>query len=162
MNRIQPFRRMEIITSLQRPPQVKFSDLQEMAGGDSGCCLITTRLHFDLRVDFFRQSDDRVIATFTVQTDNKELSFENVGGLETARLNIFGRITAVSGKRSGIFEDSVMTKHRRPSFRGKGQKVHLSEGRRPNARYVQGRRRRPRRRHGQQRHRQSRLYRPAL
>jgi len=104
-----PFRRMEIITSLQRPPQVKFGDLQEMAGGDSGILLDKDPLAFDLRVDFFRQSDDRVIATFTVQTDNKELSFENVGGLETARLNIFGRITAVSGKRSGIFEDSVVT-----------------------------------------------------
>ena len=29
------------------------------------------------------------------------------GGLEPATMNIFGRITAVSGKRSGIFEDSV-------------------------------------------------------
>src|SRR6185369_6589744 len=32
-----------------------------------------------------------------------------LGGLETATMNIFGRITAVSGKRSGIFEDSVTT-----------------------------------------------------
>ena len=104
-----PFRRMEIITSLQRPPQVKFSDLQGIAGGDSGVLFDKEPLQFDLRVDFFRQSDDRVIATFTVQTDNKELSFEKVGGLETAKINIFGRITAVSGKRSGIFEDSVTT-----------------------------------------------------
>ena len=33
----------------------------------------------------------------------------SVGGLQTAKMNIFGRITAVSGKRSGIFEDSVTT-----------------------------------------------------
>ena len=46
---------------------------------------------------------------FTVQTGNKELKFEDVGGLATARINIFGRVTAVSGKRSGIFEDSVVT-----------------------------------------------------
>lgn len=104
-----PFRRMEIITSLQRPPQVKFGDLQEIAGGDSGLLFDKDPLEFDLRVDFFRQSDDRVIAAFTVQTPNKELTFEPVGGLPTARMNIFGRITAVSGKRSGIFEDSVAT-----------------------------------------------------
>lgn len=102
-----PFRRMEIITSLQRPPAVKFGDLQTLAGGDSGV-LDNNPLAFDLRVDFFRQSDDRVIATFTVQTGNKELTFKDEGGLETARMNIFGRITAVSGKRSGIFEDSVV------------------------------------------------------
>lgn len=100
-----PFRRLEIITALQRPPQVKFSDL---AGGDSGV-LDNNPLPFDLRVDFFRQSDDRVIATFTVQADNRELQFEESGGLKQARMNIFGRITAVSGKRSGIFEDSVTT-----------------------------------------------------
>ena len=100
------FRRMEIEAGLQRPPAVKFSDLQGLAGGDSGV-LEESNLNFDLRVDFFRQSDDRVITTFTVQTNNKELSFESVGGLEQASMNIFGRITAVSGKRSGIFEDSV-------------------------------------------------------
>ncbi len=100
------FRRMEIISGLQRPPSVKFSDLQGIAGGDSGV-LDNNPLNFDLRVDFFRQSDDRVITTFTVQTHNKDLSFESVGGLQQASMNIFGRITAVSGKRSGIFEDSV-------------------------------------------------------
>lgn len=103
-----PFRRMEIMTNLMRPPQVKFSDLQGLAGGDSGV-LDNNPLDFDLRVDFFRQSDDRVITAFTVQTNNKDLTFEQVGGLEQATMNIFGRVTAVSGKRSGIFEDSVST-----------------------------------------------------
>ena len=100
------FRRMEIAVGLQRPPAVKFSDLQGIAGGDSGV-LDNNPLNFDLRVDFFRQSDDKVVTAFTVQASNKELTFEQVGGLEQATMNIFGRITAVSGKRSGIFEDSV-------------------------------------------------------
>ncbi|MEP6849274.1 MAG: GWxTD domain-containing protein [Acidobacteriota bacterium] len=100
-----PFRRMEIINDLQRPPQVKFSDLQ---GTLSDSPVIDKNpLNFDLRVDFFRQSEDRVITTFTVQAANKELSFKDAGGLQAATMNIFGRITAVSGKRSGIFEDSV-------------------------------------------------------
>ncbi|HEX8370218.1 MAG TPA: GWxTD domain-containing protein [Pyrinomonadaceae bacterium] len=101
-----PFRRMEIIANLQRPPQVKFSDLQ--ANLESPV-IDNNPLDFDLRVDFFRQSDERVVTAFTIQTDNKELVFEQIGGLETARMNIFGRITAVAGKRSGIFEDSVTT-----------------------------------------------------
>lgn len=101
-----PFRRLEIQNNLFRPPSVKFGDLQGIAGGDSGV-LDNNPLKFDLRVDFFRQSDDRVITAFTVQTVNKELTFEQIGGLEQATMNIFGRITAVSGKRSGIFEDSV-------------------------------------------------------
>ncbi len=102
-----PFRRMEIISNLQRPPQVKFSDLQ---GSITDSAVIDNNpLDFDLRVDFFRQSDDRVITAFTVQAENKELSFDDAGGLQQARMNIFGRVMAVSGKRSGIFEDSVTT-----------------------------------------------------
>lgn len=103
-----PFERMRIINDLHRPPQVKFSDLAGIAGGESGV-LDQDTVDFDVQVDFFRQSDDRVVATFTVQTENKELAFESEGELQTARMNIFGRITAVSGKRSGIFEDSVVT-----------------------------------------------------
>lgn len=102
-----PFRKLEVQTALSRPPAVKFSDLQGLAGGDSGTILDKNPLDFDLRVDFFRQSDDRVITTFTVQATNKELTFEQIGSLQQATMNIFGRITAVSGKRSGIFEDSV-------------------------------------------------------
>lgn len=101
----QPFRRLEIITNLQRPPQVKFNDLQASLS-DSGL-IDNNPLDFSLQVAFFRQSDDRVMTTFTVQADNRELVFEDVGGVPTARMNVFGRITSVSNKRTGIFEDSV-------------------------------------------------------
>ncbi|MCU0237835.1 MAG: GWxTD domain-containing protein [Pyrinomonadaceae bacterium] len=102
-----PFRRLEILNGLQRPPQVKFTDLQGTLADSA--LLDNNPLDFELRLDFFRQSDDRVITTFTVQAQNNELAFEDVGGLQAAKMNIFGRITAVSGKRSGIFEDSVVT-----------------------------------------------------
>lgn len=102
-----PFRRLEIQSALSRPPAVKFSDLQSSLTDSP--VVDTNPIDFDVRVDFFRQSEEKVVATFTVQASNKELSFDSVGGLETAKMNIFGRITAVSGKRSGIFEDSVTT-----------------------------------------------------
>jgi hypothetical protein len=66
-------------------------------------------LNFDIRVDFFRQSDERVITAFTIQTANSELSFSDSGGLQQARINIFGKITSVAGRRVGIFEDPVIT-----------------------------------------------------
>jgi hypothetical protein len=102
-----PFRRLEVQAGLMKPPAVKFSDLQGIAGGDSGSILDKDPVEFDVRIDFFRQSENQVMTAFTVQTNNKELKFDSVGGLEQATMNIFGRITAVSGKRSGIFEDSV-------------------------------------------------------
>lgn len=101
------FRKMEIQAGLFHPPAVKFSDLQSSLTDSP--VIDNNPLQFDLRIDFFRQSDDRIITAFTVQTNNKELGWEQSGGLETATMNIFGRITAVSGKRSGTFEDSVTT-----------------------------------------------------
>jgi GWxTD domain-containing protein len=101
-----PFSRLQLLADLQRPPQVKFNDL---AGLTNTPAIEDNPLNFDVRVDFFRQSDERVITAFTIQTDNKDLVFQDSGGLLQARINIFGRITSVAGRRSGIFEDPVIT-----------------------------------------------------
>lgn len=104
-----PFSRLQLLTDLQRPPQVKYADLQSsLAGGDSPI-IGDDPLDFDVRVDYFRQTDDKVVTAFTIQADNSDLVFKDSGGVQTATLNIFGRITAVNGKRSGIFEDPVTT-----------------------------------------------------
>lgn len=102
-----PFSRLQILTDLQRPPQIKFNDL---ASAVNTPIIEDNPLSFDLRVDFFRQSDDRVITAFTIQTDNQNLVFKDSGGLQQAQLNIFAKITHVSGRRAGIFEDPVVTR----------------------------------------------------
>jgi GWxTD domain-containing protein len=102
-----PFSRLQLLADLQRPPQIKFNDLNAVAS--TGAVVEDNPLEFDVRIDFFRQSDERVVTAITIQTENKDLTFKDVGGVQEARLNIFGRITAVSGKRAGIFEDPVTT-----------------------------------------------------
>ena len=62
-----------------------------------------------VQISYFRQSDQRVIVAFTVQTDNRDLVFRDIGGIQTARLNIAGRITNLAGRRVGFFEDAVST-----------------------------------------------------
>src|ERR1044072_5652177 len=66
-------------------------------------------LEFQVQVHFFRQSDNRVLAAITIQTNNSELSFTNSGGLLIAHMNITGRLTTIAEKRVGKFEDSVVT-----------------------------------------------------
>ncbi|HEY6245658.1 MAG TPA: GWxTD domain-containing protein [Pyrinomonadaceae bacterium] len=66
-------------------------------------------LEFQVQVHFFRQSDNRVLAAVTIQTNNSELSFTNRGGLLIAHMNITGRLTTIAEKRVGKFEDSVVT-----------------------------------------------------
>ena len=102
------FDRQQRIAQLETPPQVKFTTLRDLVNSGSGV-IDNNALDFAVRVDYFRQSENSVIAAFSVQTQNKDLIFKQSGGLNTATVNIFGRITAISNHRSGIFEDSVTT-----------------------------------------------------
>lgn len=101
-----PFSRLQLLSDLNKAPQVKYNDL---AGITNQPTVEDNPLAFDVRVDFFRQSDDRVITAITIQTENSNLVFKDSGGLQTARINIFGKITSVAGRRVGIFEDPVIT-----------------------------------------------------
>src|SRR5437667_1329849 len=102
-----PFSRLQLIADLSRPPAIKYNELASAVNTpvieDNPLCLAP-------RVDFCRQSDERVITAFTIQTENHNLLFQDSGGLQQAQLNIFGKITHVSGRRAGIFEDPVVTR----------------------------------------------------
>jgi len=100
-----PFSRLQLIADLSRPPVVKNAELASLLTGSG--TIEDNPLNFDMRIDFFRQSDERVVTAFTIQTENKELAFTDIGGVQTARMNIFGRITSVAGRRVGVFEDAV-------------------------------------------------------
>ncbi len=102
-----PFTRLQLITDLQRAPQVKFTDLQTDLTGKPQ--FDDNPLVFDVRVDFYRQSDERVVTAFTLQTENKDLTFLDKGGVQTAQMNIFGKVTSVAGRRVTTFEDPVTT-----------------------------------------------------
>ncbi len=100
-----PFSRLQLLTDLQRAPVIKNGELSSLL--TTGNTIEDNPLNFDMRIDFFRQSDESVVTAFTIQTENKELAFKDIGGIQTARMNIFGRITSVAGRRVGVFEDAV-------------------------------------------------------
>ena len=102
-----PFERLAQQAALFRPPPIKNKELEGVLSSSGG--VVDNPLDFDLRVDYFRQADDRVMTAFTIQTDNKDLTFTDVGGIQRAQMNIFTRITAVNGRRVTTFEDSVTT-----------------------------------------------------
>ena len=106
VNKTAPLRALQLLADLSRPPQVKFNDLASAVNTPT---IDENPLNFDVRVDFFRQSDERVITAITIQVENKDLVFQDSGGLQQARINIFGRITSVAGRRAGVFEDPVIT-----------------------------------------------------
>jgi len=101
-----PFTRLQLLADLSKPPQIKFNDLQTAV--NTGV-VEDNPLEFDVRVDYFRASDEKIMTAFTIQAENRALSFADSGGIQTARMNIFGRLTSVAGRRAGTFEDPVIT-----------------------------------------------------
>ena len=104
-----PFRKLETITAMDRNPPLKNGGILDGLGLVGGPVVDNNPLFFDVRVDLFRQSEDRVLAVFTAQANNRQFTFNDVGGLQTANLNIVGRVTSVAGRRAGTFEDVVST-----------------------------------------------------
>ncbi|MBA3247882.1 MAG: GWxTD domain-containing protein [Pyrinomonadaceae bacterium] len=102
-----PFSRLQLLVDLQRAPAIKNPELAALLTSSPN--VEENALNFDLRIDFFRQSEERVVTAFTIQTENNELAFADIGGVQTARMNIFGRIVSLAGRRVGTFEDVVTT-----------------------------------------------------
>ncbi len=102
-----PFAIMELHKDLEKAPEFK----RRIDGGilTGTPALDQNALDFDIRADYFKQSDNRVLTAFTIQTTNKELVFQDSGGLQTARLNILGRVSTIADRRVGAFEDVVAT-----------------------------------------------------
>ncbi|HEX6718112.1 MAG TPA: GWxTD domain-containing protein [Pyrinomonadaceae bacterium] len=101
-----PFEVLDLITTLERdlPFERNF-----MGASTDTPVAYENPINFETQINYFKQSDDRVLVLLTLQTDNDQLSFTNSGGIETARLNIFGRVITVANRPVGKFEDSVST-----------------------------------------------------
>ncbi len=103
-----PFRWQELTGILNAPlPGVKLDPF--VLDGISTPRIEDNPLSFETSFGFFKLDDNRVITTITVQTDNKELSFHDSGGIQVASMNVVGRVTNVSGRRVSFFEDAVKT-----------------------------------------------------
>ena len=101
-----PFEMLNLLTSLERDQSFE----RNFLGTSISTPVVDDNpINFETQFNYFKQSDDRVLAVLTVQTDNNQLSFENSGGIETARLNIFGRVITLANRSTGKFEDSVTT-----------------------------------------------------
>jgi len=101
------FEWMDLLRLRDEAPPVDFD--RPNGTGTNTPILTDNLLNSTVQVSFFRQSNDRVIVAFTVQTDNRDLVFKDVGGVQRAMVNIAGRITSVAGRRVGFFEDAVTT-----------------------------------------------------
>src|SRR2546427_1333077 len=97
------FNRLELFAKIQKPPPVKFKDLEELVSSR----IVRNQVHFDYRFDFLRVTSDTVLVPITVQVPNRQLTFQNREGVHSAVLNLFGRISTLSGRIVQTFEDVI-------------------------------------------------------
>jgi GWxTD domain-containing protein len=99
----RPFDMIEQLAKLNAPPPIKFKDLEEVVNHKISFNLMP----FDMRTDFVRITTDTVLVPISIQMKNKDMSFVNKDGVQRAAVNIFGRLTTMTGKVITTFEDTV-------------------------------------------------------
>ncbi len=85
-------------------PAIKFKDLAEAVGHH----ITYNPMPFDVRVDFVKITSDTVLVPITVQLKNRDITFNDKEGVQHGVVNIFGRVTSLSGKVMQTFEDTVI------------------------------------------------------
>jgi GWxTD domain-containing protein len=98
------FERLETFAKLNKAPAVKFKDLENELVSHK---IILNPMPFDVRADFVKVTSDTVLVPVTVQIKNRDITFQNKDGVERGTVNIFGRVTTLTGKIVQTFEDTV-------------------------------------------------------
>lgn len=102
--RMNPFERLALYAKVTRAPeQVRFRELQELVISR----IVRNQLAFDYRFDYLRVSGDTVLVPITVQVSNRQMTFRAIDGIHSATLNLYARITTITGRRVQIFEDII-------------------------------------------------------
>jgi GWxTD domain-containing protein len=97
------FTRLENYAHAFQPPPVKFKDLEAVVTSR----LVRDQVKFDYRFDFLRITSDTVLVPITVQIPTRQLMFIEKSGVDTATLNLFARITTLTGRIVQTFEDTL-------------------------------------------------------
>lgn len=98
------FTRLELYAKVQRPPEVKYKDLEAIVTSR----MVRDQLRFNYRTDFLKVTSDTVLVPVTIQVPNNQLQFKSKEGVHSAELNIFGRVSTLTGRVVTTFEDPVM------------------------------------------------------
>ena len=103
MVQTKEFDRLEQFAKLQAAPKVKFTDLEEAVNSK----VILNPMPFDVRTDFVKVTSDTVLVPVTIQLRNRDITFVNKDGIQRGTVNIFARLTTLTGKIVQTFEDTV-------------------------------------------------------
>jgi len=97
---IDEFENMDTFFKAQKPPQ-HLKDLEAVVSAR----IVRDQIHMNYRADFLRVTGDSVLVPITLQIPNRELHFTEKNGVQSATLNLYARITTLSGRVAQTFEE---------------------------------------------------------
>ena len=97
------FNRLDLYAKVQKPPEVKFKDLEAIVTAR----IVRDQLKFTWRTDFLKVTNDTVLVPITIQVANGQLAFQSKEGIHSATMNVFGRVSTLTGKVVQTFEEPV-------------------------------------------------------
>jgi len=102
-NRMNQFERLQQFANLQKPPSIKFKDLEAAVNSTVKYNLLPIKV----RADYMRMTSSTILTNVTAQLEKKDLQFGDKEGVSKAVVNIYGRITSMSRRVVNVFEDVV-------------------------------------------------------
>lgn len=100
-----PFEQYERFVSIQQPRQIKYEDLKEIVKVN----LSYQNLPFRFRQHTLKLNDAQVIVPMSVELENRELTFVEEGGVQLARVGVYGVISNISNRVILEFDDDLVT-----------------------------------------------------
>ena len=97
------FTRLGLEAKLFKPPAVKYKDLEAAVSSS----IRYNTLPFKVRADYIRITASTVLTTITIQFERRDLQFQQKDDVAKATVNIFGRVTSITGRIVNTFEDPV-------------------------------------------------------
>ena len=102
-SRTNQFDRLDQFTKLQKPPEVKFKDLEAVVNSRISYNILPV----EVRTYYFPLTESSVLTSVTLQFNNKDLQFQSKEGVQKAVVNILGHVTTMTRRVVSTFEDTV-------------------------------------------------------
>jgi GWxTD domain-containing protein len=102
-SRMNQFERLQQFANLQKPPSIKFKDLEAAVSSTIKYNMLPVRV----RADYLRMTNSTIMTNVTALLEKRDLQFQDKEGVSKGIVNIYGRITSMARRVVNVFEDVV-------------------------------------------------------
>ena len=102
--RMNQFERLQQFARLQKPPAVKFKDLESQVNSK----IVFNVLPMKVKIDYVKVTNANVMSYVTIQFEKKDLQYKTESNISKAMINVYARITSMSRRVVNVWEQPVV------------------------------------------------------